>query len=363
MSEQVRVGVIGTSWWADMMYLPCLKSHPAVEIAAICGRNQDRLEEMAQKYSISRSFTDYQEMIEKNNLDAVIVATPDHLHYPITMKALEAGLHVLCEKPLALTLEHAREMYDKAEETGVKHMTLFTWRWMPPFQYAHQLIKEGYLGRCFSSQFRDVAGYGRDGQYHWKWDRSRGLGVLGDLGIHMIDMAHWLIGDIAKVNAHLSTFFERPALEGQPLDPANDSALLTLKFKDGSQGSIYVSAVAHLGDRNSEFQIILHGEAGTLEIDLNFRDGYVIRGARSDEEQIRPLTIPENILKGIDPASSFFDQFNQIFMKQQVGTRLFIEAIINDIPLSPTLYDGLKAQEVIAAAIESDERECWVSLD
>jgi predicted dehydrogenase len=364
MSEQVRVGVVGTSWWADMMYLPCLKSHPAAEIAAICGRNRDRLEEIAQKHGISLTFTDYQEMIEKGNLDAVIVATPDDLHYPITMKALEAGLHVLCEKSMALTLEHAREMYNKAEEAGVKHMVPFTWRWLPPFQYAHQLIKEGYLGRCFHSQFRYVGGYGRDGQYRWKWDRRRGLGILGDLGVHMIDMAHWLIGDIAKVSAHLPVFIERPGPQGQPLDPANDSALLALKFKDGGQGSIYVSALAHVGNHDQEFQVILYGEAGTLEVDLNFRDGYIIRGARSDEDQIRPLAIPEEILKGVDPESPFEEQiFDQIFMKQLVGTRLFIEAIINDGPLSPTLYDGLKAQAVIDAAIKSDQRECWVSLE
>jgi predicted dehydrogenase len=359
----VRVGVVGTSWWADMMYLPCLKSHPGAEIAAICGRNRARLEEMAQKYGISRTFTDYQEMIEKGNLEAVIVATPDELHYPITMKALEAGLHVLCDKPLALTLDHAREMYNKAEKTGVKHMVPFTWRWMPPFQYAQRLIKEGYLGRCYSSQFRYVGGYAREGKYHWKWDRQRGLGVLGDLGVHMIDMAHWLIGDIAKISAHLPTFIERPGLEGQPLDPANDAALLALKFKDGGQGSIYVSALAHIGDLDQEFQAILYGEAGTLEVDLNFRDGYVIRGARSDEEQIKPLTIPPDILKGIDPESSFFDQFDQIFMTQPVGTRLFIETIISDGALSPTLYDGFKAQAVIDAALKSDQSECWVSLE
>jgi predicted dehydrogenase len=179
----------------------------------------------------------------------------------------------------------------------------------------------------------------------------------------MIDLAQWWIGDIVKVNAHLPVFIERPGLEGQPLDPANDSALLTLKFKDGSQGAIHVSAVAYLGDRGQECQVILHGEAGTLEMDLNFRDGYVVRGARSDEEQIRPLTIPADILNGIVPDSPLDDQFDQIFTKQSAGSRLFIDAIINDRAITPSFYDGLKAQEVIDAAIESDRQGCWVSLE
>ena len=178
----------------------------------------------------------------------------------------------------------------------------------------------------------------------------------------MIDMAHWLVGDIAKVNAHLSTFIERPGLDGQLLDPTNDSALLTLKFKDGGQGVIHVSAVAHLGQRGQQFQIILYGAAGTLEIDFNFGEGYVVRGAKSDEGQIKPLAIPADILSGINPDGPFMEQFKQVFTEQNIGTRLFIDAIVNNRAVSPSFYDGLKAQEVIEAAIESDQRECWISL-
>jgi len=363
MAKQVRVGIVGTSWYADWMHLPALKSHPQVQLAAICGRNRDRAEEMAKKYEIPQVFTDYQAMIEQAGLDALIVALPDDLHYPVTMAALDAGLHVLCEKPLAFTLEQAQQMVARAEQAGVKHMTYFTWRWLPAFQYLQRLIQEGYLGRCFYSQFRFVGGYGRKGQYQWKWDRQHGLGILGDLGVHMIDLAHWCLGDIAKVSAHLPTYIARPGVAGQPLDPANDAALLSLQYADGSQGVIQVSAVAHLGKRSIECQIVLYGDAGTLEVDFNFNDGYVIRGARSGEDQIKQLAIPDDILNGVDPISPFFEQFEQIFTGQSVGTRLFIEAIVNDQPVSPSFYDGLKAQAVIEAAIEADRRECWVSVE
>ena len=93
MPNQVQVGVIGTSWFADGMHLPNLKSHPQAEIAAICGRKRDRAEEMAKKYGIPLVFTDYREMIEKGDLHAVEVITPDDLHYPMAMDALDAGLH------------------------------------------------------------------------------------------------------------------------------------------------------------------------------------------------------------------------------------------------------------------------------
>ena len=178
----------------------------------------------------------------------------------------------------------------------------------------------------------------------------------------MIDMARWLIGDIAMVNAHLATFVERPGPDGQSLDPANDSAVLTLKFNDDGQGVIYVSAVAHVGQRHQEFQILLHGEHGTLELECNISDGYIVRGARSDEEQIKPLAIPPDILRGVQPDAPFLEQLQQVFTEQPVGSRLFIDGIVEDNAVSPSFYDGLQTQKVIAAAVEADRRGCWVSV-
>lgn len=120
--QPLRVGVVGTSWWADWMHLPSLKSHPHAQISAICGRDRARADAMASKYGIRQVFTDYREMIEQADLQALIVSVPDDLHYAITMAALAAGLHVLCEKPLASTAKQAREMYETAATAGVKHV-------------------------------------------------------------------------------------------------------------------------------------------------------------------------------------------------------------------------------------------------
>jgi predicted dehydrogenase len=270
MSQKIRVGIVSTSWWADLMFLPSLKSHPRAEITAICGRNRPRAEEMARKYAIPHVFTDYREMITQGNLQALIVATPDDLHYPITMDALAAGLHVLCEKPLALNATQAQAMYAKAEASGLKHMVLFTWRWLPHFQYLRRLVDEGYIGRCFHCQLSFLSGYGRAGQYHWQFDRQRGTGVLGNLGAHLIDFAHWYVGDIAKVSAHLTNFVARPGPDQQSLDPTNDAALLAVEFVNGAQGSIQASAVAHLGAGVTMMQITLQGEAGTLQSEVVF---------------------------------------------------------------------------------------------
>src|SRR5262245_44551294 len=98
----VRVGIVGTSSWADSMYLPALTQHPQAEVVAVCGRNRERAEAFAARWKIPAVYTDYRHMITDAGLEAIIVATTNDAHYPITMAALDAGLHILCEKPLAV---------------------------------------------------------------------------------------------------------------------------------------------------------------------------------------------------------------------------------------------------------------------
>src|SRR3712207_1327556 len=129
MPNTLAIGVIGTSWYNDLMHLPNIKSHPQAQLVAICGRNLVRAQEMAIKYDIPAVYTDYREMLAKAKLDAVVVVAPDDLHYEMTMAALDAGLHVICEKPLTMNAQEARALADKAAAAGLQHMTFFTWRW------------------------------------------------------------------------------------------------------------------------------------------------------------------------------------------------------------------------------------------
>ncbi len=357
MAERVRVGVIGTSWFADLVHLPWLKSHPGADVSAICGRNQDRAQEIAKKHDIPQVFSDYRTMIEKGNLDAVLIITPDNMHYEMTMYALEFKLHVLCEKPLASNAIQAKEMYEKAERTGVKHMTFFTWRWPPHHQYLKQLLDSGYIGRPFDSHFRYVGGYARDGAYLWRFDRDIGGGALGDLGAHAIDFARYFVGDICKVSCHLSTYVNRPT--NQVYRPANDSAVLALEFVNGGHATLNISAVDHLADRGQEQHIILHGENGTLEAESEHYEIPIstLRGVRKGEDHFQNLAVPDELWGDAD-RNSLFD----IFYKQSIGDRLFIDSILENRPIQPNFYDGFKVQEVIDAALKSHETGQWVTL-
>jgi len=354
MPEQLRVSAIGASRYSDLRHLPALKSHPQVKTVAICDVARDRAEEMAKKYDIPLISSDYREVIDKGNLDALLVVTPDDTHHAITMYGLDAHLHVLCEKPLAFNARQAREMYEKAEAVGVKHMTFFTFRWLPQYQYLKELIDEGYVGRCFDFHICLFTATGRSGQYSWRYDRKHGNGMLSEYGAHMIDLARWLVGDIAKVNAHLCMFLNRPGPDGGILDPTNDSAMLAMEFEKGTQGVIQLSSLAYIGMDGMHSRITLHGESGTLEVKATFTSAE-IRGARDGEKEFRPLPIPDRILERVDKANPFHVR------SQFTGDYLFIDSILQDRPISPGFYDGLKAQEVIDAAKESYEKGCWVS--
>ena len=361
MLEQVRVGVVGTSWWPDLFYLPVLKSHAQVNLSAVCGRGQARAEEMAAKYGIPQVYTDYEEMFRKGNLDAVVIAVPDDLHYPIAMAALEAGLHVLGEKPMAFNLDQSRRLLAEAEAAGVRHMIQFTWRWAPYFRTLQSLISQGYIGRCLDAQFAYFSDYALGGEYQWKWDRQHGLGILGDLGAHLIDLARLTVGEIAVVQAALSVRVTKAHPDGKAYQPANDSATLSVRFSNGAVGTIFTSAAVKTGSRGQVQRAVLCGEDGTLEVDSDSL-GYSLRGIHAKETEFHEIPIPEEFLQGTQRNAPVFDQYTGIFSTQSVGPRLFIDSILADRPVTPGFYEGMKTQAVIDAAFESDRSGCWVDV-
>ena len=356
MAEKIRMGVVGTSWWADMHHLPYLKSHPQAEIAAICGRNRERAETIAGKYEIPAVFTDYQEMIGKGDLHGLIASVPDDIHYDVVMAALDAGLHVICEKPMARNTAQAQEMLDKAMEKGVKHMTYFTWRWQPHYRYVKQLIDDGFLGTCYHCHIQWFMGAARNPAYAWRFDRQHGSGILGDLGSHAVDFARFYISEIVGVNANLQTFADRNPAPSGKLIPADDSAMLMLDFESGAQGMIHVSAVSHIGNRAWDQRILLHGEAGTIEVSSAMA-GTIIAAARDGEKEFKTLEVPDSFWEGANRKNPF-----SVFTRQSVGARLFIDSIIDDQPITPGFEDGVAVQKVLDAALASQEQGIRIEI-
>ena len=360
MGTQVRVGIIGTSWWPELMYLPSLASHPDARLAAICGRDQARAGALAEKWRIPAVHSDYRALLARDDLDAVVVATPDDLHCAMTLAAVERGLHVMCEKPMAGTADDARRMFAAAESAGVKHMVLFTWRFMPHVRYLRQLVDQGRVGRVRQMTAHFIADNAIDPAYQWRLDGKRANGVLGDLGSHLVDLFRHFVGDVTSVSADLQQIVDRSGSPGPPSAPVNDCAFVTLRTADGAQGMLHVSAASPSGGRQARLGFALHGDAGVLEAEHVF-DGAEkvvrLRGTGPGMPLFEPLEVPAALLDG-----AAVDDIMGPFTRHSAGPRHFIDAIRDDLPIAMSFREGWRTQQVIDAALRSDRERRWIDV-
>jgi predicted dehydrogenase len=362
--ETVRMGVIGTSWWMETFHLRAIQSHPGAHLKAICGRRREPAEELAMKYDCDTVYTDYEAMLNTGTLDAVIIASPDDLHYPMTMLALEQPLHVICEKPFARSADQAREMYEKAEAAGVKNMVMFLHRGFPIFAYLKQLIEDGYLGELYHGHWHWITNWfaNPNDEYWWFFDSNRSRGVISGVGSHMIDLAHWYFGDIRSVSANLSTFVDRSTASDLPQD-VNDAGIILAEFAKGAYITIHCSTVSRLaeGIKHQGQVMILHGSEGTLEVHADLWSASPpttkIIGYRRGADSSQVLDIPPSFYGASDR-----DVALDVFMHNSLGTRLFIDSILNDMPIEPSFEHGYRVERVIDAAIQSHESNRKISL-
>jgi predicted dehydrogenase len=361
----ISVGLVGTSWWADIMYLPALKDHPLGRITALCGRNRERAQELADKWQIPNVYTDYHTLIDSELVDALIVATPNSSHYPITMKALEAGLHVLCEKPLGMNYREARQMAELADRQGVKHLVPFTWRFSPTSGYVKQLIDEGYIGKPYHLNLRYYSGYARSGEYAWRYDKEiAGSGIIGDLGSHVLYLAYWFFGEVTRVAGHLRQMIPREATrpDGSPYEQADDSAFILLEFANGAHGVVHATGAAKSSDASQSHLFDLHGSEGSLYSVNNFKTVQRVTGLRGDDTDIRELPIPDEIWSGASRDDGYAT-VTDVLYKQDVMARSFVSAITENKPVEPDFHDGAYVQRLVDAAIRSHQEGCWIEVE
>lgn len=353
--EQLRIGIIGTSYWVDGFHLPILQNHPRAIVKSLCGRNQSKTEALARKFGVEQSFTDYRQMLDSGNLDAVIICTPEDQHHPMTMEALERDLHVLCEKPMAFTADEALEMLRKAQEKKVKHMVNFTMRWIPHFQFLKHLMEANYIGNPFHAHFHWLSGWQPErGEYAWYYDPKHSHGVANELGVHMVDQARWYLGEINSVQASIHNFVKRTGMDGNDMDDsASDSAIFLLEFQNGAHATIHVSTVNRVSKelRHAGQFISLHGQDGTIESRAGLWSANAISeivALKRGLEQAESFQIPDSYF-GSDGRENLFGFPG----KPILGPNLFVDAILHDQPLHPDFYDGYKVQQVIQAGLES----------
>ena len=365
----LRVGVVGTSRFTQQFHLDNLRNHPSVQITAICGRNRQRAEKVADRYGITHVFTDYRELVRSPDVDAVVIVTPNYLHYPIANAVLEVGKHIFCEKPLAMNLREAQEMYEKAQSSGVIHMVNFTFRGVPAGIRMKELIDEGYIGKLYHLQVSFMSPNRRGGMMEWRRDRKEaGTGALGDLGSHIIDQARWFAGDIRRVCGHLYT--AEPELRLPDSDrivpnETDDSCALAVEFESGAQGMLHASWVAHPGIGGMELRAEAHGSEGMLRVHYRRavapRSWATLRGSRNEDKIEEVLPLPERLLDGLD----FADEpslVRTLSTRRWFAAQRFIEVALGNVEATGTFYDGMKTQAVTDAVVTSHRDGGWVEI-
>lgn len=353
----VRVGLIGTSWWADAMYAPPLTAHEQAVIAAVAGRNPATTAAFADRWNIPERFDDPLAMLGGDALDAVVVATANDSHFEFAMAAIDRGLHVLCEKPLAQNSVQAATMASRASAAGVITLVPFTYHYMPVNRWVRRLIAEGYVGRPYHVNIRYYTGYAYDSAYAWRFDRElAGSGVIGDLGSHWIHLARWLLDDTEiSVGALAAAFVDRDQRpDGTAYEQAEDSAVLTVRYASGAYGVLQVCAVSWEGTPfNQTHHLEVHGDAGTIYAVCDWDTVQEVRGVRRGEPgPAQLLPIPDDIWSGVR-RDNVHDTYRDVFRTTDAMTRAWITAIAEQRPIRPDFSDGLAVQRVVDAAVES----------
>lgn len=260
MSNQpvYRVGIIGGGAITQACHAPGYARDPRAVLAAVADPDPARLREMVVAYPGIQAYLDYREMLEKEHLRVVSVCSPNALHAEHTIAALKAGCHVLCEKPMSVTLKDADQMIAAATAARRKLMIGFTHRLFTGPNKCRQMIQEKVIGKPFMIRVRFAHGgpYPGWAKSKWFYDKAMaGGGALLDMGIHAIDLCQWLMGPITAVSAKTATLAKRI--------PVDDNAVLLLEFGSGALGYIEVGWTSKPGFAGFE----IYGSEGTLICD------------------------------------------------------------------------------------------------
>ena len=208
---KLKVGFIGTGAITDLHYLG-YKDSDLVELSAICDTDADLLEKRSKQWNVKTSYTDYRDLLSNEDIDAVEVITPHHLHAEIGKAALKAGKHVSIQKPMAINIRDCDDLIDVAERSGKLLRVFENFRYYPPMVKAKQLLDDGSIGEPLSIRIKVVQGVGGDDweipyrRWKWRFDPAQGGEgrVILDYGYHHFSLAIWFMGEIEKVKAWIT---------------------------------------------------------------------------------------------------------------------------------------------------------------
>ena len=379
MARTLNVGLIGYKFMGKAhsnayrsvnMFFDCGAD---VVMKAICGRNREGVKAAAKQFGWESYETDWKKLVKRPDIDIVDIVTPGFMHCEMAVGAAEAGKHVICEKPLANTVAEAEKMVKAVEKAGVKNMVAYNYRRVPAIVYAKQLIDEGKLGKLFHFRATYLQSWIVDPSFPlvWRLEKDKaGSGALGDIGSHIIDLAHFLVGDIAKLVATTKTFVkQRPIVEdvsgltatakgkAKGKVTVDDAVLIIAHFKNGALGSFEATRFATSRMNRNSFEV--NGSKGSVTFDLEdlnrlgvaFRKDGDLEGFRS----VICTNATHPYMQAWWPPGHIIGWGNTF--THEIAD--FVKAIVNKTEVKPDFADGLRCDRVMAAVEESAKKGVW----
>ena len=353
----IRTGIIGASF-ARQAYLPALRAIEDVELAAIASARLSSAQAAANEFGIPRVYDDWQRMIAENEFDLVGIATPTVYHAPMTLAALRAGAHVLCEKPMAMNQDESAEMLETAESLNRLHIIGHELRFNPNRRKIKSLIESGAIGAVrhvnivnISASWGDSASHAAG---HWLARTDMGGGRLGANGSHQLDLLRFWLGDIGAVSGQLATLAaartDRDSGAAWTAS-ADDQFSVTAEMRSGALCSVFVSSAARHGTGN---QTQIFGSEGTIML-ADSDEKLLVARAGEDFQDLSERD-PNADLPGLGAGIwnvSFVALMQELTAAIRQGRRLTWGA---------TFADGHQCQVAMDAIRRSSRERRWVAL-
>jgi predicted dehydrogenase len=352
-----------SDFYPDLAYRPVLK--------AICGRNQERTQAFADQWGYESVESDWQALIQRSDIDAIDICTPNDSHAAIAIAAAEAGKMVLCEKPLARTTEESLPMVEAVEKAGVANTVWYNYRRIPAVTLAKQIIDSGKLGKVFHYRANFLQDWTiseelpQGGEGLWRLDAAAaGSGVTGDLLAHCIDTAIWLNGGIADVSAVTETFIKErvhTATGQKQAVTIDDACIFHCHFKNGSLGLFESTRYAR--GHKALYTLEINGENASIRWDLHDLNRLEYFD-HSDEGKVRGWR-SIHITDGDHP---YLDKwwvpglcigYEHTFVHQVAD---FLASLSSGQPCPPTFRDALETAKVCDAVLASAAQRQWKNV-
>ncbi|WP_216332469.1 Gfo/Idh/MocA family protein [Rhizobium sp. X9] len=373
--EKIRFGIVGSGYMAKLHSLALRNigaylwpKLPQIEMVRMADIVPQAAKDGAERWGWKSHTSDWKEVTRADDIDVVIIITPNNSHADIAIDAFEHGKHVFCEKPLSSTVAEAERMTKAAQASGKVNLVNFSYRTWPGVELARQLIREGELGEVLHFEGRYFQEYAADPElpFSWRFDKSvSGGGAFGDIGSHIMDIACALMGPVDSIAAKTKRFYEKRPVNGPNSKEVTVDDLTTslVQFSNGALGSVHASWAATGHKCDLSFSVI--GTKGSLSFSWE----------RSNELHFFSADDPQRVggfrrimLGGIHPEADPFWYaqgqglgYGEAFV---ITARRAIEAVINaNTNAAPNFAQALHINRVIAGAFQAAEEDRWVKIE